>query len=212
MPSLNIFMKVLLFALALILGTSASHAQGIAVNAYGWYIFGDDVTLQYGYAHIDECPVYGGSLEFMMPRNVSVELAYQYQSTQASASSGLVNERGNIGISYILIEGNRYAKMKENISGYFGGGLGMAIISPDGNYESVGRLAWRVKAGVLISANEKIGVKLGMQLNSCVQGLGGGLYFGTGGASAGMTAYSSMYQFGFTGGLQIRFGGEGRSN
>jgi hypothetical protein len=184
----------------------------MAVNAYGGYLFGDDVTLEYGYGHIDESVIYGGSLEFMMPKHVSVELSYQYQSSDAQVSQGLFSDKGKVAISYILIEGNRYAPFKGNLSGYFGGGLGLAILTPDGNYETVGRLAWRVKAGLLVSPSEKVGIKLGMQLNSCVQGIGGGLYFGTGGAGAGATAYSSMYQFGLTGGIQVHFGKDGSGN
>jgi hypothetical protein len=40
-----------------------------------------------------------------------------------------------------------------------------------------------------------------------VQGAGGGLYFGTGGAGAGVSTYSSMLQFGLGGGLTFALGG-----
>ena len=41
-------------------------------------------------------------------------------------------------------------------------------------------------------------------LFSATQAFGGGLYFGTGGIGAGLSSYSSMYQFGLEGGLVFR--------
>jgi hypothetical protein len=38
-------------------------------------------------------------------------------------------------------------------------------------------------------------------LLSAVQSMGGGLYFGTGGAGAGLTGYSTFYQWTLGGGL-----------
>jgi hypothetical protein len=200
--------KYILFLLFLASATTLK-AQDMAVNLYGGYVFGDDITLQYGYGHVDESAIYGGSLEFNMPRNVSVELSYQYQSTTASANQGLISDKGNIAVSYVMIEGNRYARFKEQFAGYFGGGLGIGIVTPDTDYSTICRLAWKIKAGLLITPSDKFGIKLGMQLNSLVQGIGGGLYFGTGGASAGASLYSSIYQFGFNGGIYFRFGKDG---
>ena len=37
--------------------------------------------------------------------------------------------------------------------------------------------------------------------------MGGGLYFGTGGAGAGVSTYSSYYQFNLGGGLVFKLGG-----
>lgn len=205
-------MKKYLLVLCIIATTATLKAQDMAVNVFGGYVFGDDVTLDYGYGHVDESAIFGGSLEFMMPRNVSLELSYQHQSTTASANQGLVSDRGNITVGYAMVEGNRYAKFKEKFSGYFGGGLGVGIVTPDGNYETICRLAWKIKAGILMTPSDKFGIKVGMQLNSLVQGIGGGLYFGTGGAGAGATAYSSIYQFGFHGGIYFRFGKDGSGN
>jgi len=41
---------------------------------------------------------------------------------------------------------------------------------------------------------------------SAVQSFGGGLYFGTGGAGAGVTGYSTMYQWVLGGGLTYKLG------
>jgi len=41
-------------------------------------------------------------------------------------------------------------------------------------------------------------------LLSAVQSLGGSFYFGTGGSGAGVSAYSTMYQWGLGGGLTLK--------
>ena len=76
------------------------------------------------------------------------------------------------------------------------------VTNPDnGNSGNVTKMAWGIKGGVNIFANEKVGFKLQMSLLSVVQAVGGGLYFGTGGGGAGVTGYSSYYQFNIGGGL-----------
>jgi hypothetical protein len=45
-----------------------------------------------------------------------------------------------------------------------------------------------------------------MQLLSIPQGAGGELYFGTGGAGAGVSTYSTMMQFALGGGLTFKLG------
>jgi hypothetical protein len=76
------------------------------------------------------------------------------------------------------------------------------VTNPDnGSSDSVTKFAWGIKAGVNIFANEKVGFKLQMSLLSVVQAVGGGLYFGTGGVGAGVSGFSSYYQFSLGGGL-----------
>ena len=44
-------------------------------------------------------------------------------------------------------------------------------------------------------------------LLSAVQSVGGGVYFGTGGAGAGVSGYSTFYQWNLGGGLVFNLGG-----
>jgi hypothetical protein len=69
----------------------------------------------------------------------------------------------------------------------------------------VSKFAWGLKAGAIVWATPKFGVKLQAQLLSVAQSVGGGVFFGTGGASAGVSTYSSIYQFSLGGGLVYSF-------
>ena len=78
----------------------------------------------------------------------------------------------------------------------------MNIKNPDnGRSDNATKFAWGIKAGVNVWANEKVGLKIQGGLNSAVQAAGGSFYFGTGGAGAGVSAYSTFYQWYIGGGL-----------
>jgi hypothetical protein len=102
-------------------------------------------------------------------------------------------------------------KPGSKVEGFGGGMLGAAFINvdnPDNNTSnSATKFAWGLRLGANIWASEKVAIKLQGQLMSAVQGAGGGLYFGTGGAGAGVSTYSSMLQFGLGGGLTFALGG-----
>ena len=76
------------------------------------------------------------------------------------------------------------------------------VENPDnGKTGNATKFAWGIKAGVNIWLSDKIGLKLQGGLLSAVQSVGGGLYFGTGGAGAGVSGYSTFYQWTLGGGL-----------
>jgi hypothetical protein len=86
----------------------------------------------------------------------------------------------------------------------------MAIVGVDSPSRetsgSVNKFAWGLKLGANIWATPRVGIKLQAHLLSIVDGAGGGLYFGTGGVGAGVSTYSTFYQFGLGGGLTFRLG------
>ena len=85
---------------------------------------------------------------------------------------------------------------------------GMVLASADnpdnGRSNDDAKFAWGAKLGMIYWFTDIVGIKLQTNLISSVQAMGGGLYFGTGGAGAGLSTYSTIYQFGFTSGLVIK--------
>jgi hypothetical protein len=86
--------------------------------------------------------------------------------------------------------------------------LGAIVYSnkePEANENnSYTKFGWGVRLGLNIWASDRVALKIQTQLTSAVQGVGGGLYFGTGGGGAGVTSYSTIYQFGLGGGLSFK--------
>jgi hypothetical protein len=198
-------------ALALLASvTMAAQAQKLRLNAFSGYTFQDRFPIggtyagySYSEGRVAASAHFGGSLEFEVRRNVAVELLYQAQPTDGYIGTTF-REYGplNVTANYIMLGGLHYAPFSPLVHGYGGFNIGAGFLTGDA---TATKFAWGGKLGLLLNASEKVGIKIGAQLLSPVQGAGGGFYFGTGGAGVGVSTYSSIYQFAFTGGLCFTF-------
>jgi hypothetical protein len=199
---------------AILLFTISAGAQDVRLNAYGSYVFDDGVDSYYDQNSYYNGTIkggfqWGGGLEYMARPNQGIELLYIGQSTTAPMEyyqDGAKAATFDVNMSYLMLASNRYIKKPQGkVEGYGGLMLGAAFFSvknPKTSYSgSATKFAWGARLGANIWASEKVGIKLQAQLLSAVQSAGGGLYFGTGGAGAGVSTYSSMYQFSLGGGL-----------
>jgi hypothetical protein len=208
-----------LLAICFLLGFYSLHAQNVRLNAYGFYVFDDKVdsygsSTSYFNTTIKGGLVWGGGLEYVVQHSNGIELLYLRQDTKAPTNYYDVGDKSgdfDVAINWIMLGFNRYQRFEnEKIEGYGGLALGAAIFdvkNPNGSSRSATKFGWGLKLGVNIYASEKFGIKLQTSLMSAAQGVGGSLYFGTGGAGAGAGTYSSMLQFGLGGGVVIPFGG-----
>ena len=100
--------------------------------------------------------------------------------------------------------------MNPKVEPYAGLQLGMAIFNVNdtesGKSGNDTKFAWGAKLGLNFWASDKVGIKMQTGLVSAVQSAGGGLYLGTGGAGAGVSTYSTFYQFYIGGGLTFKMG------
>lgn len=206
-------MKRTLLVLVILIGSLATVTaqRTIRLNVFGGYTFQDkfDVSGTYGgynynNAGIQEGAHYGGGLEFEVRPNKALEIFYQNQAAQGFVATGNETFTTDVSVNYAMIGGLGYAPFSDKVHGYGGFNIGAAWFNSD--YGNATKFAWGGKLGLKINASEKVGIKLGAQLLSPVQSAGGGIYFGTGGAGAGVSTYSTMYQFGFTGGLCFTLG------
>jgi hypothetical protein len=198
-------------------------SQNTRLNGYAVYAFDDKFDSYYSGTDYYEGKFKGGlqwgiGLEFLPQAVQGIELLYLNQQTTAPTrywAPGQITEKTtnfDVGFNWIMLAGNRYIqKPGSKVEGFGGAMLGAVIINvenPDnGTDNSATKFAWGLKLGANIWASDKMGIKLQGQLMSAVQGAGGGLYFGTGGAGAGVSTYSSMLQFGLGGGLSFKLGG-----
>ena len=216
-------MKKILVTVLLASVTTVLLAQSKArLNAYGMYVFDDKFDSYY-----DPYNYYNGTLkgsfqyglgaEFMVSPHNCIELMWQHQGTTApteyigGVASTLKHTTFDVNIDYAMIGGDRhFAPPHSKAEGYGGLFLGMAFLGAknpeNGNHNTASKFAWGFRLGTNIWASEKVGIKLQAQLLSISQGAGGGLYFGTGGVGAGVSSYSSVYQFQLGGGLTFKLG------
>jgi hypothetical protein len=194
--------------------------KGINVNLYAAYVFDDQFDTYYTSNQYYEGKIKGGfqwgvGLEYMVQPEYGIELLYYRQDTNAPTRyQGVLGGGGEVNldlaINYILLAPTKHIlSSNEKLEGFAGVMLGMVIANASSNSVSISddtatKFAWGLRLGGIIWASEKVGVRLQTQLLSATQAMGGGFYFGTGGAGAGVSSYSTIYQFGLGGGLVFK--------
>ena len=190
---------------------------GLRLNGYTFYAFDDKVDSYYSNTEYFNGTIkggfqWGGGLEYMMSISQSFELSYLRLDTNAPMKyykDGIQDVDFDVATNYIFLGSNRYFPIGGKIEPYAGLQAGMAILNVtnpnNGNSTNATKFAWGFKLGTNIWASDNIGLKIQTGVLSAVQAAGGGLYFGTGGAGAGVSTYSSFYQFYIGGGLTFNF-------
>jgi Outer membrane protein beta-barrel domain len=216
-------MKKLLYLMFLIVSASTIQAQGIRLNGYALYTFDDAVSsfqsnTQYFDGKIKGGLTWGVGAEFLPRPTLGVEVSYYRMDTKAPVNffnNGPKSATLDVALNWIMLGGNKYFGANPKVEPYAGFMLGAGIVdvrNPDnGNSQGSTEFAWGLKGGVNIWASEKVGLKLQTNLMSMVQAVGGGLFFGTGGASVGVSTFSTLLQFSLGGGLVIKLGDNGAS-
>ena len=218
-------MKKSIILIVFILVSGFGFAQGIRVNTYAGYVFPDSFDNYYSansyvQGQIQDGFRWGVGLEYAVPGNRAIELQYKRQDTTAPTtyrdpnigSGGLNTSNFEVGINWIMLNFTNYIPVNETVEPFVGGGLGMGIFdvrNPDtGNANNGTKFAWNIRGGSNLWVSENVALRIQASLFSAVQSVGGGLFFGTGGAGAGVATYSTMFQFGFDGGLVFRLPGK----
>ena len=214
-------MKKYFIAFALLLIGSSAFSQEIRLNTYAGYVFKDRVDSYYSSSSFFDAQIqdglrWGAGLEVHIPNRGAIEFQYLRQDTNAPttyADGGFLGgdiqfTDFDLAIDYLLINGTRYFNTGGAFEPFAGMGAGIGIFTitnPDTrNNRSSTKFTWQLRGGTNIWLADKVAFRVQASLVSAVQAVGGGLYFGTGGGGAGLSTYSSMYQFGFDGGLVFR--------
>jgi len=178
----------------------------VTLLTFGGFTFEDKVNGSNGYGKIGDGFQWGAGFEVGLSDENAVEIIYQRMDLTAYVEGlGQTRESGEVAFNYLMLGGTRYAPLNEKLAGFGSLDAGVAFLSPkETGYEDLVRFAWGLRLGLRVMASEKISVRIHGQLMSPVQGAGGGFYFGTGGAGAGVSTYSTVYQFNVGGSLNFR--------
>ena len=212
--------KIFLFFLSIGL-SDVVLSQEIRINTYGGYIFKDQVNSYYTSSsfyrgQIQDGARWGGGIEYIVPEKGGLELNYLRQNTNAPTvyqddgiSSGQLQRTNfDLQLNWLLVNGTRYFPVSEQLEPFAGLGVGIGLFeltNPNtNNQRSTTKLAYIARGGINIWLAEKVAFRAQASLVSAVQSIGGSFYFGTGGSGTGLSTYSTMYQFGFDGGLIFR--------
>lgn len=203
-------------------GIYAQKHSEFRLNAYGGYVFDDRVESYYSATNYFNAKIkgsvhWGAGLEFLPVPYQSIELSYYRQDSKAPTTyydntailNPVKNADFNVAVNYVLIGSTRYLPTKSIAEPFLGVQIGMGIANAENPLNSrsasATKFAWSFKAGSNFWVSEKVAIKLQCALQSLVQGAGGELYFGSGGAGVGVATYSSITQFSLGTGLVFRF-------
>jgi hypothetical protein len=210
-------MKVRLVLGILLITSISAFSQEKRLNLYSAYVFDDkfetvNSTTDYYRGKIIGGYQWGAGLEFIIKEQISAELLYLHQDTQAPVdyyNFGNVARTYDVGVSYAMLGLSRIMK-KDKVEPYGGLLLGAAIFNnktPNpGEESSKVKFALGFRLGATVWVSDRVGIKLQTQFITSVQGIGGGFYFGTGGAGAGASTYSTITQLTLGGGLAFKLG------
>jgi len=183
-------------------------AQTVEVTPFGGYVFGSTWNGSSGSVHFDGNAQYGGQISVGISRVVDVDFIYNRCDTKAQSSLvGFVVREVPISINYMQIGFTKNFRINPVVSPYFGMNLGAVEFYPkSGSYNDAWFFTVGLNGGAKIYFSKRVGLKLQAQMFLPVEGAGFSVYFGGGGPSTGVSLYSTMVQFGFTGGLIFRLG------
>jgi hypothetical protein len=204
-------MKKQIFLLFIMLAfVFTTQAQTVSLLTFGGYTFKNTINYANAKAVLGDGFQWGGGFEVKMDDSKAVELIYQRMDPTASIRYFVGSsdaESFGVGVNYIMAGGTHYFPLNEMISAFGTVDLGVGIFDPKDdapNLETITRFAWGIRGGLQVATSERISLRIHAQLLSPVQGFGGGVWFGSGGASAGVTTYSTIYQFDLGGSLIVK--------
>lgn len=204
-------MKKALLITGIIISMVSLYAQQgtISLNLDAGYTFHDEVHFDVAYADVEAAFTYGGGLEYFTGFSNSVEVKYIRMDTYMplyKPSGELWNTDHNKGsVNYVLVGGNNYfgSDPDSKARPYGGLGLGLGIISLDGNNAT--KFAWDAKLGVKIRTSSVVSVKLQAYMNSIISTFGSDVWYDPWGYPIAVPDYASLWQFGFSGILCFDF-------
>jgi hypothetical protein len=200
-------LKNYLFLGFVLLVSVNSYSQGLKIAAFGGYTIQDKVYGYNGDIILADGAHFGGMLSFEKNQNLSIDFTYlRHETTFKIANFNTPGNTGNIkgSINYYMLGATHSTDFSAKVAPYGGAMLGAAVFAPSEKYSSETYFAVGAKLGVIVHANDKVGIFLQTQLMVPVQGVGLGVGCGGGGCGSGVSTSSTATQLGFTGGVEIK--------
>ncbi|WP_194774514.1 hypothetical protein [Pararhodonellum marinum] len=200
--------KLLAFPLLLMVFIFDLNAQNIEITPFTGYNFASGFNISGGRARLGDGQTFGGMLAFVASEYMEVELMYSFQRSTATANSTLLNE--NISeptqVHLALIGVNRLFPVSEETVLFSGIKLGTGTLaSPFNNFTNITRFTVGFHGGVKYFVSDSFGLRLQANLMIPITNVGANLWWSPGGGTqVGMSGWSPLAIFGFTGAAIIR--------
>ncbi len=200
--------RTLLTLLILFSALYLARAQRVEITPFGGYVFPARWNASNGSLYFYGNAQYGGILDIGMSRVVDIELMYNRIDTKASSEAiGYPYDDVPLSENYYMVGVTKNFRINPTVSPFLGMSLGGLYLAPKtSQYYSYWFFAMGVNGGAKIYFNKFVGIRLQAQLLMPVQSGGFSFYYGTGGGGSTVYLNSTLFDFGFTGGLIFRIG------
>ncbi|MEI7724262.1 MAG: hypothetical protein WCK09_04110 [Bacteroidota bacterium] len=191
------------------------NAQSVEVTPFGGYVFPGTMQADGGDVRFRGNAQYGGMISIGVSRVMDVDLIYNRIDTKAEINLYNWNNSYNydvvpVSINYMMVGFTKNFRVNPVVSPFIGMSLGATLFYPkeqdNHNYQDAWFFAAGLSGGAKVYFSKRVGLRLQAQMLVPVQGSGFYLFAGTGGSGGGVSVYSTLVQFGFTGGLIFRLG------
>ncbi len=185
-------------------------AQKVELTPFGGFVFAGNMHTDYGEVHLRENAQYGGMISIPISRVMDVDLIYNRSDTKAELSYYTIGNHLRyldvpLSINYMHVGFTRNFHLNPKVSPFVGFNLGACLFAPK-DYPDDWFFSLGLQAGAKIYFSKRVGLRLQAQGMVPVQGAGLSMFIGSGGPSGGVSVYSTLFQFGFNGGLIFRLG------
>ena len=193
-------------------------AQEFRLTPYYGYTFQDKIPTYQGDGYIRDASNFGGLLQFMPNEGLGLTFLFKYSKPDFDfrSYSYFYDDIKNLPTTtnYFMFGITRFFQGTDEVVSPFGTFyIGWSSWKPEKNYSSFSRFSMGLDLGVSVRATDLIGFNLRSELMLPIQGFGSGIYCGTGGGcGVSFETVTSITQFGFTGGVEIRLAPKAKSN
>jgi len=208
-------MKKHLLLIALVIVSLGAYSQNIKIFAHSGYTFGDKFPIYGGSGKIYDGHTFGGSLAYQISPVYEIELSYTRQDSRITVySPGYVDINSMASTNYYFIGSNRIVPISESFEVFGGAKIGgVTYASKANDFNNVTKFAVGISAGMSYFFNPKLGLRVQANLNFPVIDVGANLWWSSGsGVNTGVSAYSPILQFSFTGGLVFKLSPQSNPN
>jgi hypothetical protein len=205
-----IILMAALFCLPFIL-----NAQTVEITPFGGYVFPGTMNADGGDVYFRGNAQYGGMISIGVSRVMDIDLIYNRIDTKADVNIYSWNNSYNydevpLSINYMMVGFTKNFRVNPVVSPFLGMSLGAVLFYPKEdaghNYQEAWFFAAGLNGGAKVYFSKRVGLRVQAQALVPVQGSGFYMFAGSGGSGGGVSVYSTLVQFGFTGGLIFRLG------
>jgi len=200
-------MKKTTFFLFVLLVPAALFSQTVEITPFGGYVFPGTWNASNGSVYFRGNGQYGGMVSIGFSRVMDLDFIYNRSDTKGDVSmTNYTNREVPLSINYFQIGTTKNFRVNDVVSPFVAGNVGGVLLAPKNSENYYWFFSVGVNAGAKIYFSKRVGIRLQAQMYIPVQGAGFMFYAGSGGPGGGVTLYSTLVQFGFTGGVIFRLG------